>query len=114
MSHGHKMHPLVRDLYRRLLWVGKDYPAGLAAVRERSKREIFANRALAAERDVLEAVHRGRWWVRELEGVVKLKKYRAMASRYGRGAAADETAAVARVDAALAAEAHGRAQKRAQ
>ena len=41
------MHPLVRDLYKKLLTVGRDYPAGLDHVRDRAKREIFE----AAERD---------------------------------------------------------------
>jgi hypothetical protein len=77
------MHPLVRDLYRRLMWVGRDYPAGLAHVRERAKREFRQNADLTDERGVLEAVHRGRWWLREMEGVIKLRKYRAMAQRYG-------------------------------
>ncbi len=27
------MHPLVRDLYKRALLVGRDYPGGLASVR---------------------------------------------------------------------------------
>ena len=38
------MHPLVRDLYKKLLTVGRDYPAGLDHVRDRAKREIFGRR----------------------------------------------------------------------
>lgn len=90
------MHKLVRDLYKRLLWVGRDYPAGLAAVRERAKREFRLHAGLKEEREILEAVHRGRWWVREIEGVIKLRKYRAMARSYGGG-----TSTVAHAMAAL-------------
>ena len=75
------MHPLVRDLYKRLLWVGRDYPLGLARVRERVKEGFRSNAHLTDERAILEAVHRGRWWEKELIGVVKLAKYRAMAKR---------------------------------
>jgi hypothetical protein len=89
------MHPLVRDLYRRVLHVGKDYPGGLAYVRQRAKGDFARNAGLTEERDILAAVHRGRWWVNEMVGVVQLRKYRAMAQRYGRGTAPAEAAAAA-------------------
>lgn len=98
------MHSAVRDLYRRFLWVGRDYPAGLAFVREKAKAAIMHNRHLTSEREILLAVARGRWWVKELIGVVQLRKYRAMRQRYG-GATAD--AAAASVAAAWEAEASG-------
>ena len=77
------MHPLVRDAYRRLLWVGRDYPKGLAYVRERTKAGFREHAGLLSERELLTAVHRARWWAKELEGVVQLRKYRAMRARYG-------------------------------
>lgn len=77
------MHPLVRDAYRRLLWVGRDYPQGLAFVRARAKAGFLAQAAPLGERELLTAVHRARWWAKELEGVVQLRKYRAMRARYG-------------------------------
>jgi hypothetical protein len=87
------MHPLVRDLYRRILHVGKDYPGGLPYVRGRAKADFAKNAGLTAERDILVAVHRGRWWANEMVGVVQLRKYRAMAQRYGRGASVEAAAA---------------------
>lgn len=77
------MHRLVRDLYKRFLHVGRDYPAGLPFVRAKARAAILANRELTVEEDILRAVHKGRWWVNELIGVVQLKKYRAMRQRYG-------------------------------
>jgi hypothetical protein len=73
---------LVRDLYRRFLLVGRDYPRGLAFVRAKAKAAFFAN-AGADDETVLRAVAKGRWWVKEMVGVVQLGKYRAMRARYG-------------------------------
>lgn len=78
----HIMHPLVRDLYKRFLVVGRDYPGGMALVRAKAKEGILKNRLLTTELEIKRAVARGRWMVRELQGVVQLKKYREMRSRY--------------------------------
>ena len=72
------MHPIVRDAYKRLLWVGRD--------RERAKDEFRKNQHLKTHTDVQKAVHAARWWAKEIEGVIKLKKYRSMNQRYGSGA----------------------------
>ena len=77
------MHPLVRDLYRRFLHVGRDYPQGLAFVRAKAREGFMLNAALSSEADVLHAVNTGRWWVKEMVGVIQFKKYRAMRQRYG-------------------------------
>lgn len=79
------MHPLVRDLYKRFLHVGRDYPRGLGYVREKAKTAIQNNAAMTDEKEIKLAVSKGRWWVNELIGVVQLKKYRAMRNRYGAG-----------------------------
>jgi hypothetical protein len=74
--------PQVRDLYKRILVVGADYPKGLDYVRERAKAE-FAKRAnVTDELDFRRAVNYGRYMVKEMKGVIALKKYRAMKARY--------------------------------
>ena len=105
------MHPLVRDLYRRLLWVGRDYPKGLPFVRCKAKEGFRANAALTEERELLTAVHRGRWWVKELEGVVQLRKYRAMRRVYGGGPG---DTAEDRLERSLAAEQRQQQQQQQQ
>ncbi|RHY30786.1 hypothetical protein DYB32_004037 [Aphanomyces invadans] len=76
------MHPLVRDVYKRVLAVGRDYPLGLDYVREKAKATFFKQAHLTAEEDIKRAVHVGRWKVKEMVGVIQLKKYRAMNQRY--------------------------------
>jgi hypothetical protein len=148
------MHPLVRDLYKRALIVGRDYPLGLEYVRtawkramrnpnncpscyqyyckngnkvddgidigvivgvgtepsQRSSMEPNGKMASknefnggycgggssggswkvlpepfppACEKELRKAVGRGRFMIREMVGVIQLKKYRAMNQRYG-------------------------------
>jgi hypothetical protein len=95
------MNPLVRDLYKRVILVGRDYPAGLDYVKITWKK-AFRNvdncpacyheklndplQSKACQQELNKAVARGRYMVREMEGVIQLKKYRAMKKRYGQPA----------------------------
>lgn len=88
------MHPLVRDLYKRALIVGRDYPNGIEIVRETWKRALRdeINAAFLSikeparrERELRKAIGRGRYAIREMVGVIQLKKYRTMRRRYGGG-----------------------------
>ena len=71
----------VRNLYKRILTVGLDYPQGLDHVRQRAKRE-FRSRAHVQGEELARAVNYGRYMVSEMVGVIQLKKYRAMKQRY--------------------------------
>ena len=93
---------LVLDLYRRFVIVGRDYPRGAAFVRERVKAAFFRNAALTDEDAVMRAVAKGRWWVKELIGVVQLKKYRTMRARYGDAASGMQGVVEARWEAEAA------------
>lgn len=106
------MHPLVRDLYKRALVVGRDYPLGLGYVRQTWKTALrnpqncpscydpngelvpgfFPNgngfgskkqtEVSDCEREIRKAVGKGRYMIREMIGIIQLKKYRAMKKRY--------------------------------
>jgi len=76
------MNPQVRDLYKRFLLAGRDYPKGLEFVRRKAKEGFEEQRHLKDEVDIKKAVAKGRWWVRELNAVTKLAKYRRMRERY--------------------------------
>mmetsp|Transcript_15635 Transcript_15635/g.33864 ORF Transcript_15635/g.33864 Transcript_15635/m.33864 type:complete len:117 (+) Transcript_15635:96-446(+) len=93
------MHPLVRDLYKRAIIVGKDYPHpdGIEYVRRKWKEALrnpdnceliggaSPDIAKENERILRKAVGRGRYVIREMEGTIQLKKYRTMRRRYGEG-----------------------------
>lgn len=76
------MHPLVRNLYKRFVIVGRDYPLASPYVKDKAKLAFQKNAYLKDDVDVKRAVARGRWMVRELIGVIQLKKYRALRQRY--------------------------------
>ncbi|CAI5701923.1 hypothetical protein KXD40_000273 [Peronospora effusa] len=76
------MNPKVRDLYKRFLLVGRDYPLGLNHVRKTVKPAFFENSDLTGPLAIKKAIKRGRWMVREMVGVIQLKKYRTLNSRY--------------------------------
>ena len=102
------MHPLVRDLYKRAIIAGRDYPHpdGLDYVRRTWKAALRDSKNCPScyrssgtsdspkpncladpkcEKEVRLAVGRGRKMVNEMVGVIQLKKYRTMRRRYGDG-----------------------------
>ena len=90
--HTMSTRALVTDLYKRFLLVGRDYPLGLPYVRAKAKAAILQNAGLRSEDDIMRAVAKGRWWVKELIGVVQLKKYRTLRARYGSGSGSADSA----------------------
>ena len=76
------MHPKVRDLYKRILVSGRDYPLGLDWVREKAKAEFRRRAHLDNELDVKRAVAYGRFMEREMRAITALKKYRTINARY--------------------------------
>lgn len=76
------MDPKVRDLYKRFLYIGRDYPLGLAYVREKAKHAFMQNSHLEDMTEIKKAIKKGRFIIRDLIGVIQMKKYRALNSRY--------------------------------
>jgi hypothetical protein len=99
------IHPLVRDLYKRVLFVGKDYPnTDYSQVKQLWKTALRnpsncpswyndSNRNTNKPNDIEElyhAVHRGRHMVKEMIGIIQLHKYRTMKKRYPNDKIVDE------------------------
>jgi hypothetical protein len=103
------MHPLVRNLYKRFVIIGRDYPVASPYVKDKAKLAFQKNSHLSDEVDIKRAVARGRWMCRELVGVIQLKKYRAMRHRYtaADGEAADPMAVASAAAASAAQEKFG-------
>ena len=75
--------PMTRELYKRLLVAGRDYPLGTTWLRDKIKAEMRKNAGLdpaSNETEYKRAIAAGRYWARELEAVAKVRKYRAMKS----------------------------------
>jgi hypothetical protein len=86
MSAPRAIPPLVRDLYKRALLIGRDYPHadGMPYVRRVWKAALTRDRDEPAFADAVlrTKVAKGRFMLREMVGVIQLKKYRAMKRRY--------------------------------
>ena len=76
------MHPLVRDLYKRFILAGRNYPQGINYIREKAKTAIFANKLIVEELEIKKCVSKGRFWVREIMAISNLHKYRSLKKRY--------------------------------
>lgn len=76
------MHSSVRDLYKRFLIAGRNYPQGLSYIRQRAKDGFRKNSGLQDEVAVKKAVAEGRYWVREVVAISKLHKYRSIRRKY--------------------------------
>lgn len=77
------MDPRIRQLYKRLIFLGRDYPRGLTDAR--NKLQSAFKRPLAENTSLEQALGRGEYVARELEALVFLAKYRALFKRYGEG-----------------------------
>lgn len=77
------MHPKVRDLYKRFIIVGRNYPhpLGIEYVRNKVKKEFVKNKDVNNEVDILKLIAYGRFIVREMKAVISLHKYRALRNR---------------------------------
>ncbi len=76
------MHPLVRDLYKRFIFAGRDYPAGLNVVRKQVKKAFLENKNIEDELSLKKAIAKGRYHARELVAINQLHKYRQIKQRY--------------------------------
>ena len=76
------MHPLVRDLYKRFIIVGKEYPTGYQSIREKIREGFLKNSNITDEIELKKAVAYGRYWVREVKAISHFSKFRAMKHRY--------------------------------
>ena len=90
------MHPLVRDLYRRVILIGRDYPHadGISYVRREWKKALrnpencpswYQSNSTeeVKEKELRKAIAKGRYVLREMIGVIQLKKYRSLKRMYG-------------------------------
>lgn len=69
------MDPRVRQLYRTLVWMGRDYPGGIGNYRTKLKR-AFKRTPAATEKEMEAALAKGDYVIKELEALYFLSRYR--------------------------------------
>ncbi|XP_057307352.1 LYR motif-containing protein 5A-like [Hydractinia symbiolongicarpus] len=72
----------VIQLYKQLLYYGKDYPLGYDYFKPKLKTAFMKNRDVTDPVKIEELIERGNYIVKELEALYMLRKYRTMKRRY--------------------------------
>ncbi|KAG8538898.1 hypothetical protein GDO81_021816 [Engystomops pustulosus] len=72
----------VVQLYKNLLYLGREYPRGKTFFRERLRKAFRKNKDVSDPEKIRELLARGEFVIKELEALYFLRKYRAMKQRY--------------------------------
>ncbi|KAG5274116.1 hypothetical protein AALO_G00159350 [Alosa alosa] len=72
----------VIQLYKNLLYLGREYPKGADYFRGRLRAAFAKNKYVQDPEKIRELIGRGEFVVKELEALYYLRKYRAMKRRY--------------------------------
>nr|XP_025138277.1 electron transfer flavoprotein regulatory factor 1 [Bubalus bubalis] len=72
----------VLNLYKNLLYLGRDYPKGADYFKRRLKNVFLKNKDVKDPEKIKELIERGKFVMKELEALYFLRKYRAMKQRY--------------------------------
>ncbi|XP_066856686.1 electron transfer flavoprotein regulatory factor 1 isoform X1 [Anser cygnoides] len=72
----------VLNLYKNLLYLGREYPKGADYFRSRLKAAFLKNKDVKDPEKIKQLIARGEFVIKELEALYFLRKYRAMKQRY--------------------------------
>lgn len=72
----------VLQLYKTLLFMGRDYPKGYEYFRSNLRRVFQKNMGEKDPEKIEEMLNRGNFVIKELEALYMLRKYRTLKKRY--------------------------------
>ncbi|CAG2171927.1 unnamed protein product [Oppiella nova] len=72
----------VLNLYKTLLYMGREYPLGYQYFRDRCHKAFAKNRNESNGETIEAMIKRGEFVVKEIEALYRLKKYRTLRKRY--------------------------------
>ena len=61
--------------YKQLIFAGREYPGGLAEIRNKTKAEYQKLEFSTDETEIKKAIANGRWWLKEIQSISRLHKY---------------------------------------
>ncbi|XP_066121012.1 electron transfer flavoprotein regulatory factor 1 [Saccopteryx bilineata] len=82
MKMANNLRGEVLNLYKNLLYLGRDYPKGADYFKRRLKNVFLKNKDVKDPEKIKELIKRGEYVIKELEALYFLRKYRAMKQRY--------------------------------
>eukprot|EP00126_Sphaerothecum_destruens_P005355 Sdes_comp18715_c0_seq1m9035 len=71
-----------KQLYKQLLYMGREYPAGYEYFRNKCKSAFLKNKCITDPEEHQKCIEKGNFILRELEALYKLRKYRKMRRNY--------------------------------
>ena len=81
---SHELRYRVKSLYKQLLYLGRDWPQGYSTYfRPRLHTAFMKSAQLSEPDDIVHAIERAEFMVKELETFWFLKKYRSLKRHYG-------------------------------
>ncbi|KAJ5884163.1 hypothetical protein N7504_009035 [Penicillium tannophilum] len=72
----------VINVYKELLWLGREYPLGYKYFRDRLHRAFAGQAHLQDEEQIRKGVARAEFVKKEVEALYYLKRYRTLKQRY--------------------------------
>jgi len=72
----------VKNLYKKLLYLGKDYPKGGDWFKTKLHAAFMKNKDVEDEVQIKALIARGEFVVKEIEALYMLRKYRTLKKRY--------------------------------
>jgi len=72
----------VKNLYKELVYIGRDYPAGADFFHTKCKAAFQKNKDVTDPAEIEMLIGRGEFVLKEIEALYQLRKYRAMKARY--------------------------------
>nr|XP_035948359.1 LOW QUALITY PROTEIN: electron transfer flavoprotein regulatory factor 1-like [Halichoerus grypus] len=82
MKMANSLRGEVLNLYKNLLYLGRDYPKGADHFKSCLKNVFLKNKDVKNPEKIKELTGRGEFVMKELEALYFLRKYRAMKQRY--------------------------------
>ncbi|KAI8877176.1 hypothetical protein K501DRAFT_326669 [Backusella circina FSU 941] len=78
------LRPQVIALYKQLVYLGREYPAGYNNFfRPKLKSAFLKKKDLKSEEEIKKSIAFGEYIIKELEMMYYLRKYRTLRKRYG-------------------------------
>lgn len=72
----------VKELYKTLLYLGKEYPLGEDYFKKKLKAAFLKHQDVTDPNDIELLIAKGNYVVKELEALYMLRKYRTLKRRY--------------------------------
>lgn len=82
MASTNNLRFAVKHLYKQLLYLGRDYPAGEEYFKKKLKQAFLKNKDVSDPEKIKMLIARGEYVIKEVEALYMLRKYRTLKQRY--------------------------------